>query len=199
MTQRPAPKPAVAHAKAGTAPVRAVLLAASVLLLALAAQMVRAGDLGIAPFVGSYSGSAEMERADGTTQARDMSVEISENKRSFNVEWTTVAYKSSGKVSEKSYDIEFVETDRDGVFAAAQRKNAFGHAVQLDPMQGEPYVWAQLVEDTLTVYSLYVAEDGGYEIQQFDRTLTEGGLKLDFNRLRNGEQMATISAFLSKD
>ncbi len=171
-------------------------MALMVLILALAAQVARAE---IAPFVGSYTGSAEMERADGTKQQRDLSVEITENKKSFNVQWTTVTYKSGGRTKEKSYDIEFVATDRDGVYAAAQKKNVFGHEVQLDPMKGEPYVWARIVGDTLTVYSLFVDDDGGYEIQQFDRTLAEGGLNLDFNRLRNGEKQSTVSSFLKKE
>lgn len=180
-----------------TAMYRTAFLAVSVLVLAMAAQIVRADD--ITPFVGAYTGMAEMELSDGSTQQRDLSVEITENKKSFNVKWTTVTYKSDGRTKEKSYDIEFVETDRDGVYAAAQKKNVFGHEVQLDPMKGEPYVWARIVDQTLTVYSLFIADDGGYEIQQFDRTLAEGGLDLEFNRLRNGVEQATVSTFLVKE
>ncbi len=176
--------------------IRFAILAQAVLILAFAAQMARA-DIGA--FVGSFTGSSEMQRTDGTSEMRDLSVRITENRKSFNVEWTTTAYKSDGRTKETSYNIEFVPSDRDGVFAAAQKKNVFGHEVQLDPMKGEPYVWARIVGDTLTVYSLFVADDGGYEIQQFDRTLAEGGLHLEFHRLRNGVQQATISAFLKQD
>lgn len=154
----------------------------------------------ITPFVGSYAGSAEMQLEDGGIQRRDLSVEIEAQKKdAFQVSWTTVTYKSDGRTKEKSYEIVFVPTDRDGVFAAAQKKNVFGHEVQNDPMKGEPYVWARIVGETLTVFSLFVDDAGGYEIQQFDRTLSEGGLNLVFNRLRNGEKLRAISTFLAKE
>ncbi|MEX0286571.1 MAG: hypothetical protein AB3N23_18340, partial [Paracoccaceae bacterium] len=173
-----------------------LVFALAILTLAFAAQMVRAD---VAPFVGEYTGSAEMERADGTTRQRDMSVEITEGRKgSFSVRWTTITYKSKGRTTEKSYDVEFVPSDREGVYAAAQKKNVFGHEVQLDPMKGEPYVWARIMGDTLTVYSLFVADDGGYEIPQVDRTLGGGGFQLEFNRLRNGVQQGAVSAFLDK-
>jgi hypothetical protein len=70
--------------------------------------------------------------------------------------------------------------------------------VQLDPMKGEPYVWGRIDGDTLSVYSLFVAEDGGYEIQQFDRTLTTGGLMLDYQSVRNGQINRTVTTFLER-
>lgn len=168
----------------------------TVLLLVCLALPVRAD---IARFVGNYSGSAEVVNADGTTKPRDMSVEISETKRGFSVDWTTTTYRADGTSKEKSYEIDFVPSDREDVFAAAMKKNVFGHEVQLDPMKGEPYVWGQIKDDTLTVYSLFVDAEGGYEIQQFDRTLAEGGLDLKFNRLRNGKELRTVSTFLKRD
>lgn len=149
-------------------------------------------------FGGTFTGSAEVTRADGSTIKRDMSVEITERKKGFNVSWTSATYKSDGRIKEKSYSIDFLPSDRDGVFAAAMQKNVFGHQVQLDPMKGEPYVWARIVGDMLTVYSLYVAPNGGYEIQQFDRTLVDDGLMLDFKVLRNGHTLRTVSTFLAR-
>ena len=70
--------------------------------------------------------------------------------------------------------------------------------MQLDPMAGEPYVWARIDGDTLSLYSIYVTENGGYEIQQYDRTLAEGGLDLKFSSVRNGEIQRTVSTFLTK-
>ena len=98
----------------------------------------------IKPFVGQFSGSAAVERSDGTTQQRDMSVQISETRKGFKVRWKTTTYKADGRSKEKSYEIDFVPSDRDGVFAAAMKRNVFGHEVQLDPMKGEPYVWGQI-------------------------------------------------------
>lgn len=149
-------------------------------------------------FVGEYTGSADIVSADGNSSKRDMSVEISTTNEGFNVSWTSVSYKSDGRVKEKSYSIDFIPTDRPNVFAAAQKKDVFGHLVQLDPMKGEPFVWSRIIEDTMTVYSLFVNDDGGYEMQQFDRTLTEGGLQLEFSRVRNGQHERSVSTLLTR-
>ena len=56
----------------------------------------------------------------------------------------------------------------------------FGHFTPLDPMAGEPYLWAHLSDDTLTVQALLITEDGGYEIQTYERRLAPHGLDLTF-------------------
>ncbi|WP_157598671.1 hypothetical protein [Tateyamaria omphalii] len=152
----------------------------------------------IAPFVGAYSGSAEVVQVDGTSVPRDMSVEISETREGFTVTWTSVTYRASGKVSEKSYTVDFVPSGRGQVYAAAQKKNVFGHEVQLDPMKGEPYVWARIDGTTLTVFSLFVDVDGGYNLQQYDRTLTGGGLDLRFQTIRDGRILRAVDTFLER-
>ena len=137
------------------APVLALLLAG-----AAAAQVAR--------FVGDYAGSAEVEIWDGSTARRDMSVSITETRDGFNVKWSSTTYRGD-KGKEKAYSVNFVPTDRDSVFAAAMARDVFGHEKPLDPMKGEPYVWARIKGDTLSVYSLFVADDGSFELQQFDR------------------------------
>lgn len=172
-----------------------VLAAAFVLFLA---GMGQAASTLIEPFIGEYKGSAEVVNADGSSAPRDMSVEISQTKDGFNVTWSSTTYKPDGRTKEKSYSVDFLPTDRAGVFSAAMKRNVFGHAVQLDPMKGEPYVWGQIVGDTLTVYNLFIDATGGYELQQFDRTITEGGLTLEFSRLSNGKEARTVETFLEK-
>lgn len=171
------------------------LFMGTVLLIVLGAQALWADA---SRFAGHYVGSAEIVAADGSKTPRDMSVTIKTTKKGFSVQWTSTTHKSDGRIKEKSYSIGFVPSDRDNVFAAAMQKNVFGHEVQLDPMKGEPYVWARINGDTMTVFSLFVDDDGGYEIQQFDRTLAEGGLTLEFSRLRNGEQQKSVTTFLEK-
>lgn len=150
----------------------------------------------IGPFVGNYSGSAEVVRTDGTQQKRDLSVEISENSDGFVVQWATVTFWPDGRVNEKSYEIQFIPSAREGLYAAAQKKNLFGKSVQLDPMKGEPYVWGQILGETLTVYALFVDPVGGYVMHQYDRTLAEGGLDLEFYSVANGEKQHTVTSFL---
>ncbi len=162
----------------------------------LVAPLARAD---ISRFVGSYVGSADVIGADGSARARDMSVEISEIKDGFRVSWTSTTYRQDGSAKEKSYTIDFEPSPREGVFAAAMKRNVFGHNTQLDPMKGEPYVWGRIDGDKLSVYSMFVTEDGGYEIQQFDRSLSSGGLDLDFKSVRDGAIQRTVSTFLSRE
>ena len=173
----------------------AALVALGIAMMAMGGA-VRAD---IAPFVGSYSGSADVVQVDGTSVPRDMSVEVKETRNGFTVTWTSVTYRASGKVSEKSYTVDFVPSGRGQVYAAAQKKNVFGHEVQLDPMKGEPYVWARIEGGTLTVFSLFVDVNGGYNLQQYDRTLTEGGLDLRFQTIRDGRILRAVDTFLERN
>lgn len=171
----------------------------SVLSVALFLAMVSAAQAQIEPFIGSYSGSAEVVRTDGTKQKRDLSVEITGNADGFAVRWTTITFWADGRVTDKGYDIQFVPAARPGLYAAAQKKNLFGKSVQLDPMKGEPYIWGQITGDTLTVYALFVDPLGGYVMHQYDRTLADGGLDLEFNSVANGERQHTVSTFLKAE
>lgn len=166
-------------------------------LVALCLAGTAAAQSAVSRFVGDFSGSAEVQTYDGATAMRDMSVSVREADDGFIVKWSSTTRRDD-KVKEKTYTISFVPTDRDSVYAAAMTRNVFGHEVPLDPMKGEPYVWARIHGDTLTVYSLYVTETGGYEMQQFDRTLVPEGLKLEFTALSNTSPRRTVSTILTR-
>ena len=153
----------------------------------------------ITPFVGDYVGSADLVDKEGTATPRDMSVSIVETDEGFIVNWKTTTYKLDGRVKEQEFSVEFRPSDRRNVYSAAMKRNVFGHEVPLDPMKGEPFVWGRIVGDTLTVFSLFIDENGGYELQQYDRTLAEGGLNLSFSRFRDGQKSRSVNTFLKKE
>lgn len=150
---------------------------------------------GIERFVGSYAGQAEF-MADGETVRRDMSTTIEETREGFAITWTSGTYKPDGRIKEKTYEIEFTPSERDNIYQAAMKANLFGKAVPLDPLAGEPFVWARLEGNTFSVYSLFINEAGEYEIQEFHRTLVEAGLDLVFLRVRNGQPEREIRTVL---
>ncbi|MEY8799766.1 hypothetical protein AB9K35_05525 [Leisingera sp. XS_AS12] len=152
----------------------------------------------IGQFAGEYSGSVEIEAADGQQVPRDISVTIRETSKGFVLKWVATTEKGDGRRKTKSYEIEFQPSNRSGVFSAAMRRNVFGHAVPLDPMAGEPFVWGRIDGDTLTVFSMFIHPNGDYEIQQYDRTLAEGGLDLVYVSRLNGEIRRKIEAFLTR-
>lgn len=153
----------------------------------------------VSSYVGVYHGSANLVDTEGTETPRDMSVAIAETKDGFNVSWSTTTYRQDGRVKEQEYSVDFLPTDRPDVYSAAMRRNVFGHEVQLDPMKGEPFVWGRITGDTMTIYSLFIDDAGGYELQQFDRTLAKGGLHLSFTRFRNGTKSRSVETFLTKE
>ena len=129
---------------------------------------------------------------------RDLSVSIHEISEGFNVSWDTKTSKGSD-VTTKKYSIDFIETEREHIYKAAQRKNLFGGRDPLDPMNGDPYAWARIKDQTLTVYVMLITEDGGYEVLTYNRTLTDDGdLNTQFSRIRNKEVLKTIKATLKR-
>ncbi|UWR25032.1 hypothetical protein K3757_11145 [Sulfitobacter sp. S223] len=135
-------------------------------------------------FEGSYVGEAEFI-FEGETQRRDMSTKIEVTKKGFVLTWTSVSYKVSGKKKSKTYSVRFIPSSRDNIYESAMKKDLFGKDRPLDPLKGEPFVWARLEGDTLSVFSLFINSVGEYEVQEFHRTLVEEGLDLVFLRIHS--------------
>lgn len=168
------------------------MLAAALLI---AAPPALAGS--IDPFVGSYEGNVTFEE-NGKSKHRDMSAVIAKTNKGFSISWTSVTYKPDGRTKEKSYTVEFRPSQRDNIYASAMKANVFGKQVPLDPLRGEPFVWARIVDQTLTLFSLFIDEAGDYEMLEYHRTLSDGGLDLEFRRLRNGAELRVIETFLKR-
>lgn len=165
-------------------------------LLVLAAAPAFADVIG--DFIGKYEGTAVTRNESGLSK-RDLSVTISRGRKQdgFRLEWTTVRYDEN-KTKRKSYSIDFEPSKWPHVYASAMRTNMFGNRAPLNPLSGEAYVWAVVHDSTLTVYSLNITHKGGYELQQYDRTLVKGGMKVAFSRIRNGEVLRRINGTLTR-
>ena len=170
----------------------------SVFALALLLPASNAAAADFERFIGSYAGSAQVESG-GATRQRDMSVTIAASGKGFEVNWKSISHRADGRIKEKKYSIDFLPTRRDGIYASAMGVDVFGNPTPLDPMKGDPYVWGRITGDTLTVFSLLIDQNGGYEMQEYNRTLTAGGLDLDYQRIRNGEKLKRIRVFLEKE
>lgn len=147
-------------------------------------------------FEGSYEGTAVA--GGDELSARDISVNIESKAKGFSLTWTAVIRKANGKVKRSEYSIEFLPTKRAGLYRSGMRRNLFGQAVPLDPLKGDPYVWAKVEDDTLVVHALLITEDGGYELQIYKRSLTPGGMHLDYFRIRDNEILRTVTGDLKK-
>ena len=77
----------------------------------------------------------------------------------------------------------------------------FGKQVPIDPISGkDPYYWARIRGKTLWVYNIMVNDDGGYEMQVYQRTLTDdGNMRVEFQRIRDGVPQRAVSGMLKRE
>jgi len=148
-------------------------------------------------FYGHFVGTT-IDEGVGEIEKRDLDVHVRPYRNGFNIEWTTTIHRTSGKTKRANFSINFRPTERSGVFSSAMRKDKFGNARPLDPLRGDPYVWAVVEGDVLTVNTLIILEGTGYEIQTYERRLTPDGMNLVFSRIRNGEKLKRIKAKLQR-
>ena len=172
---------------------RQFLLTAAILSLCL--TPVSAADIDI--FIGEYVGRYYSPDGDGDRN-RDLGVKIGRIDSGFNLEWVTTTFKE-GKPKEKTYSIDFLETDRQHIYQAAQKKNLFGGRSPLDPMKGEPFAWARIIDRTMSVFVLLITDEGDWEMLSYERVLTtEGNLDVQFSRYSEGELVNRIVASLER-
>lgn len=169
--------------------------AMSIILLmvfALTSAMVRAAESPIAPFFGDYEGRTRFPM--GEQGNRNLRVSIRPfGDAGFTVAWVTEIPKSATVIVEKSMEVDFEPTERQGVYTAVPPPEGGP-----DPVRGGAYIWAQHADRTLTVHVFVVDDQGDYVIQSYARSLTDEGLGLDFHRVRNGTTERRIKGTLKR-
>jgi hypothetical protein len=178
---------------------RAILIAGLMLISCLPgmSRPALAADAALEQFFGAYVGYTT-QTPNEPLMPRDLATKITAHgTNGFTLEWTTVIYRPDGP-KRQSYAVNFALTDRPGIFSSAMRSDLFGQSQPLDPLKGDPYLWAQLGGRTLTVHAMLITDDGGYEMQTYERTLAEGGMVLKFSRDHNGREMKTIFGKLKR-
>ncbi len=169
----------------------------ALVLLALPFAGAAAQDtVAISAFYGQWSGSGVSESNVSLyfrLTSRDLDVSIAPQGDGFVVDWTTVQRQrgdpNNPTPERKSSVLRFVRTDRPSVWRATGSS---------DPLLDERYAWARVKGQTLTVHTLAIAGDGGYEMQIYTRTLTPLGMNLDFVAFRDGEERRTAKGRLVK-
>lgn len=149
-------------------------------------------------FAGTYVGQSQTV-LDTEAKGRDLRATITPTDDGFTVSWTSTSYRKNGEVKESTNVIDFVPSARDNIYGSAMKTNIFGKQVPLDPLKGEPFVWSRFEGDTFSVFSLAITENGEYELQEYHRTVAEGGLDLLFRSVKNGVPQREITAFLARE
>jgi hypothetical protein len=176
-----------------------ILLRVAVSLFVLAVVSPAFAANGIDPFVGKYEGkSISQTGSEKELTARDLSVVIRKEGRAFSVAWTTVIYRAKGQSDRRTFKINFAPSGRTGIYGSKMATNVFGRAVAHDPLTGDPYFWASIRGTSLFVYGIHVTEEGGYEVQVYERKLTADGMSVRFSRMRDGEKQSEITGALKR-
>jgi len=166
------------------------------LVLALIHPVARAG----APFerfFGSYRGEST-SIPEGEVSKRTMSVAIKPAKKGFVVEWEAEISKTDGRSKQKGLSITFIPTNRKNIYKSAMRRDLFGHAGPMNLLKGDPFIWARIAGDTLTVYVIRVTESGGQDLRIYKRWLTPQGMESEFVRFYDSEPIRRIGGVLKK-
>ena len=171
-------------------------LATTSVVFFLATTSWAQSTVNIAAFYGKWSGSAISESnisVNFRLTARDMDVEVRPDADGFTVVWTTVL-RQRGNPNDptperRSTELRFEPTSKPNVWRATGSN---------DPLVDERFAWARLSKQTLTVHSMVIRDDGGYDLQVYERTLKPTGMDLEFTAVRDGEARRTAKGRLVK-
>jgi hypothetical protein len=157
-----------------------------------------AQDISINAFNGVWRGSALSESNISVhfrVTARDLDVEIRPfGAGGFTVRWATILRQKG----DPNAPVEILKEAQVAFNPDKTREKVWVAATQGDPVAGEAFYWARLGGQTLTIYSLGIAEDGTSELQIYRRSLTGLGMQLDFSRTVDGEAVRSARGKLIK-
>ena len=173
--------------------------AAALLLALLLGTPAGVSAASLEPFFGTYVGVAEVrDLEDGDIRRRDMDIVIEPYKRGgFKIHWVNVSLVDGKRavpgVERQVQTVLFEPAAERDFFVEVAENNPFRERDETRPMRGDPVRWASLDDQGLHVYSFVVLEDGRYELQVYDRTLTDIGLDIRFQRIVDSELVREIT------
>ena len=151
------------------------------------------------PFFGTYVGVAEVnDLQNGDVRERDMDIVIEPyGEGGFKIHWVNVTLVDGQRavpgVERRVQTVLFEPAEDHDFFVEVQENNPFRERAETRPMRGDPVRWASLDDQGLHVYSFVVLEDGRYELQIYDRRLTDIGIDIRFQRIVDGAVVRRIT------
>jgi hypothetical protein len=187
--------------RAGARPVMVTWLWIGGLALAclLPEAELRAAPNDLKPFFGSYVGVATVEDTKtGEIGQRDMDIVIQPYRDGgFRIDWINVTLVDGRRdlpgVERRVQSALFEPIEDRDMYVEVAAENLFQEREETQPMRGDPVRWASIDGPRMHVYAFEVLEDGTYELQIYDRVLTEKGIDIAFQRIVDGEVMRRIS------
>jgi hypothetical protein len=165
-----------------------------VLVVALGLASVAQADQASTPdaFYGRYQGSGYTHDPNAALfglGSRDLDVEIGPAEGGFFVAWTTVMQSPGDKGSKsKSSRVVFTPSGRPGLYLGQSEGTKTAEGIS----------WASIGDRALTVRLLRILDDGSYEVQTYQRSLTDDGMFVFFRSDLDGAVMKVVTAQLRK-
>jgi hypothetical protein len=179
-------------------------LSGTLLGVALAAATLpipspRAEPPGMKELLGAFVGRAEeLNPADGSPEQRDIDMEITPYQDDgLKVRWTNVTLVDGRRdlpgVKRRSDEIILAPAPDRSFYLAGFGYDPFSDREEPNPIQGDPLRWSVIGDRSLAIYSFAILEDGRYELQVSRRDPSPDGIKLDFERIVDGEVVRRLT------
>jgi hypothetical protein len=172
-------------------------LALAAVLLIGHGQAAWAEDL--ARFVGTYVGQATVEDlASGERQQRDLDiVVVPYREHGLRIDWITVGLVDGRRdlpgVKRWSQTALFQPAADHDFLVEVGAVDLFSERRETAPIEGDPVRWTSVDGNVLKTNSFMVLEDGRYELQVYQRILTEIGMDISFERIVDGETVRRVT------
>jgi hypothetical protein len=172
---------------------KGALLGVALAVAAAPTSPPRAEPQGMKEMLGVFVGRAQEENpADGSPEQRDIDMEITPYQDDgLKVRWTNVTLVDGRRdlpgVKRRHDEIVLAPAPDRSFFLAGVGYDPFKDRDEPNPIQGDPLRWSAVADQSLAIYSFMILEDGRYELQVSRRDPLPDGVKLDFERIVDGQ------------
>ena len=148
---------------------------------------------------GSFVGKATvLDLKTGAEQQRDLDIVVSAyGKDGLKIDWITVGLVDGRRdvpgVKRWSQTALFKPLEDKNFMVEVGENSLFKERGDMEVIKGDPVRWTRIEDDTLHACSFVVLEDGRYELQIYQRILTESGMDILFERIVDGEVIRRVS------
>ncbi len=146
-------------------------------------------------FIGTYAGDYVTEPV-GLVKPGDLHLRFQTQGEGFKLDWQSLA--DTDEKPKHHDNVSFVPTHRDNIYLAVMRCDMFGNLEPLDPMRGEPFMWASIEGNRLNVYVMLIGERGTHDLRIYRYLLKDGTMTLSFERQSDEDRIQKISGSLKK-
>ncbi len=160
-------------------------------------QTALANDL--SQFLGTYVGQAIVDDlTTGEQRQRDIDIVVMPHRKDgLRIDWTTVGLVDGRRdvpgVERWSQTALFEPAADNDFMVEASKNDLFRERQATVPVAGDPVRWTRIDGNVLHTCSFVVLEDGRYELQLYQRILTEIGMDIHFERIVDGKLVRRVT------